>query len=165
MGKSASLYEVNSENFDSLKIDSFSFENQMASDFELFDKNFEGLIFILKKCLPDQSRLLEELFYGTSYLGELTNDPDSVKKIVPYHSQKKVKEFNDLLNSIEKDTFLSNYDSTELNQNEIYPNMWHDDESVDYGFNQIDLGNVFDALCRIFHQAATNNNYILCFIG
>jgi hypothetical protein len=69
------------------------------------------------------------------------------------------------LNNISIVDIHSNYDANELNQNGVYPELWHNDNSTDMAFNERQLSEDLIELKTLIGQATEQNDYILVFIG
>ncbi|MEZ4910290.1 MAG: DUF1877 family protein [Saprospiraceae bacterium] len=177
MGQSATLYQIKERVFEKLADDPSCFKADMAEEYEIFEKNFEGLLFVLSKSIPNESKeIINQIFYPSNYLGESINfdsidfenlEDESVLENEPisYLTPQLVGELKRLLDDINKTDFLSNYSSTELNDNGIYHEIWHDDESPDQVLNKRDIEEGFDLLRNLFNRANEEGNYILAFVG
>jgi hypothetical protein len=177
MGQSATLYEIKEPTFQNIANDPSCFKIDMAERYEIFEKNFDGISFVLAKCVPeDLKEELNQIFYPSDYLGESIDfdsidfenleDPSILEnEPISYLTKEKVVQIKNLLLDINKDEFLIKYSSKELNENGVYPEVWHDDESPNQAFNKRDLEEGFDALRKLFQRAAENGHYILTFVG
>jgi len=175
MSQSATLYLISNSNFEKLKNDSdFS---KMADEYETFEQNFEGLTYILTKALPkDSETLINEIFNPIEFIGEPQDfenidfddfDEDLIfgNKTIYYLSPEKVVLINGLLQPLNDSTIGNLYDSKELNNNGVYPEVWHDDESEDQAFNKRHIIEGVNSLKTIFTKAKDKQYYILSFVG
>ncbi len=177
MGQSATLYRILIDNFENSEKD----KKQMISltkDFVTFEKSFLGLDFILKKGEDERTKeIINSLFnpeveevdwnsidfdsLSNKEENELLNGDDAVCIL----STEKVKEINEILRRLNKEDIASRYDSKELNEHDIYPRVWHNDNSPDKAFNLKNILDDFEQLRNIFKQAEKEGDYILQFIG
>ena len=177
MGQSATLYEIKEDVFKKIAVDPSCFEINMTRHYEVFEKNFEGLLFLLSKSVPIESKdIVKQIFYPLDYLGESIDfgsidignlDEDSIfdNEPISYLTPETINQLKELLNSLEKVDFIRNYNSRELNENGIYPEIWHDDESPDQAFNKRHIMEGFESLQNLFNRASEEGNYILVFVG
>ncbi|WP_231372826.1 DUF1877 family protein [Aureivirga sp. CE67] len=177
MGQCAALYRVKKPVFKQIEGDPSYFKIDMTEENEIFDQNFEGLLFVLAKSVIDEFKeRVIQIFYPSDYVGEgvdyesrnfdnLEDDLIFENKLIRYLAPKFVEELKELLNSIEKVDFMANYDSKELNENGIYPGIWKDDEVPDQAFNKRHLEEGFDSLQNLFNRASVEGDYILAFVG
>lgn len=173
MGQMIVLHEVNSIIVQKLREEPLDFSYKMSESVQEFNKNFDGLIFVLKKVTDqDQHNLLEEIFYpqeSLTNLAEIEFSPNDMENFESWEdpifwiNSQKVIEINELLEKVSKRDLLGNYDAEELNQNQIYPSIWHYDERVNKCFNKRDIEKGFENLCKIFGNSVKNNNSILVF--
>lgn len=172
MGQAISLYEISKEQFDILAQNPSCFEEEMTEQYEVFDQNFEGVLFVLQKTVSDEYKeVIQEVFYPNDSVGE-SIDFDNIKDesifketLISYLPPKRVKFLNEILNNIDKECFLSQYNSTELNENRIYPSVWNDEKASDSAFNKRHLEEDFDSLRFLFNDASSYENYIIMFMG
>jgi hypothetical protein len=179
MGQSATLYRI--DNSDFLKIvdnpNDFEFF-KITKGFEIFDKSFDGLQFVLAKGLDHESkRLIELIFSPTTFIGEeidfskidfdnLPDDIDLEKQPIYYNDPNKVSEICNLLDTISVDAFQNNFDHNELNREGIYPSdIWNDETAYNIAFNVRHMTIEFQNLKAIFKTAKENSEYLLSFVG
>lgn len=180
MGQSATIVEISKSQFIELSKSPDDFKPEMALNSETFEKNFEGVLFLLHKVENNfPSNLVDEIFYPLDFLGESidpqTIDPENPEtwegymemeeKAIPYLTQEKVSKIDAFLSGIEENEFLDQYDPEELNDHQVYPGIWHSDESPNMAFNKKDIGMAFRDLRRIFKAAAENGNIVLVRVG
>ena len=72
MGQSATLYKLPHSDFEKLERDIKGFNIQeLTEQYETFDQNYEGLIYVLSKSESrDTQLLINEIFYPSDYLGD-----------------------------------------------------------------------------------------------
>ena len=171
MGQSATLYEISKATFQEIVKDQSSFRISKAEQYVIFEKNQEGVLFVLAKCVAEEHKeIIQEIFYPNDCIGgSIDGKPIDFLKLkedlIFYLSIEKVIQVNDLVSKISIDDFLSQYDSKELNDHQVYPWNWHDDESPRKVFNKRDIAEAFQALKRLFSQAVENGNYLFSFVG
>ena len=171
MGLSSTLYEVSKSNFAKIKNDTSLFKSDISESYEVFEKNFFGLEFILKKTLDKKyTETIDEIFIPKEYLGELVDIThvdffEIWSRSISYLNPKLIKEINTILNAVSTNQFASNYDSCELNEKGIYPRIWHNDESLNQAFNKRDITNAIERLKSIINRAEKNGSYIFVFSG
>lgn len=179
MSQSATLYPISQESF--AIIEKAKGKNvrpfDYTSEYETFQGTFMGLEFVLSKDRDKATiSLIEEIFNPKKTVGQAdTNNLDfsklsqdeleSLTDFISYLSPEKVEKINNILTKISEQEVADKYNSEELNTNEIYPWCWHDDESEDQAFNKKHLLQDFKLLKDFFNKAASNKNYILCFVG
>lgn len=176
MGQSATLYRVSQSEFDRVsQLDEKQFDHTASKGSVEFLGSFMGLEFILSKD-ADQSvkELISEIFNPKDALSpegyenltwEEKFDAYDTGQVIYYLSPKLISDLNDLLNKISESDIHAKYDSAELNANDIYPNIWHDDESPDKAFNKSDILEGLAGLKTIMKQAALEQDYIFVFAG
>jgi Domain of unknown function (DUF1877) len=76
-----------------------------------------------------------------------------------------ISKLNKLLDTFSEADIQSKYDADELNDNEIYPEVWHNDNSPDQVYNQRHIIEDFTELKTIIKQSNQNNDYIFVFFG
>jgi len=174
MSQSATLYPITPSEFELLKHEAGLDQLQdVSTRAEIFEQNFEGLQFLLAKFFKGNDlTVINEIFSPSEFLGEeidytaieFEDDFDEVEEPLFYVSPEKVKAINALLVTVDDDKFLSLYNADELNANEVYPEIWHNDESDDQAFNKRHLAEGLRYLKQLFNEAAANGNYIFSFI-
>lgn len=176
MGQSSTLYEINKSDFSKIKHNTSLFRPNMAESYEIFEQNFSGIEFILKKVIDKRlTEKINEIFKPKLYLGT----PIDYEKIdftkidfleiedksINYLSPELIKEINSVLGTISTSEFIDKYDSIELNKNGIYPEVWHDDESDDKAFNKRHIAEGIEQLKSVLNRTEKNGNYIFAFSG
>ncbi|NMH28244.1 DUF1877 family protein [Flavobacterium silvaticum] len=176
MSQSVNLYQI-----DAVEFRKFS-ANQEAYDFKfddtnsaVFDQNYEGLNFLLETYFAGEfPESLEEVFYPTEFVGEEIEfdaldfeDPEDFPESTATYFLKPevISHANKILESLDADDVLRLYDADSFNKNDIYPTVWHTNESPDQAFNKRHLAEGFDLLKKTLADADSKGNYILYFIG
>jgi len=147
----------------------------MAEGWVTFDQNFEGLIFLLSKFSPgaDQA-LVHEIFYPGESVGEaiVAIDFDGLDDLsfpendaIGYLNREKIHVVSEFLHRIDKGQLLELYNPEELNGNDVYPSVWHSNESPDQAFNRRHIEEGFDELLQLFDEAVENKSFILVFVN
>ncbi len=174
MSQSATLYRVSKDIFEQLGSGG-EFDTSSAKNYTIFESSFMGLEYILsKKQDISTTKLINEIFNPKQFLGwqEFENLTEEEKfefyesgKLISYLDPIIISKINSFLESISEAEIRAKYDSKELNDNDIYPNCWHDDNSPDLACNLRHILADFLELKIIIKQAATENDYIFVFVG
>ena len=178
MSQSATLYLISNERFELLednpdksKIQALSYGN------ETFEQTHEGVSFLLEKFFKDEDlTLIKEIFEPTEFIGEGLDDDlyeshtiDDIEKFeesaIYYLDPIQIARINVLLTSLDILTVLNSYNSAEFNNNGVYPEVWHDDESEGQAFNKAHLKESLESLVHFFKAAATADDYVLVSVG
>jgi hypothetical protein len=174
MGQAATLYRIGQDQFNRLQNNSAGFTIKMTLDHKTFDQNFEGLIFLLTKVSPSPMHdLIHEIFYPGNSLGDATRfeqgdfDPlsDEFAEPIRYLNTENIRATKLFLDGVDERQLLSMYDSKELNDNGIYPGVWHNDESADQAFNRRHIQEGFQSLKQLFDEAVEEKSIVLVFVG
>ncbi|MFD1293858.1 DUF1877 family protein [Lutibacter holmesii] len=176
MGQSSTLYEIDKLNFEKVKKDTSLFKSDLSKSYTIFEQNFFGLEFILKKTIDKKlTEKIDQIFNPKCYLGEPVDyenidfsqiDFSEIEdNSIYYLNPELIKEINVILNAISNSEFIMNYNSVELNKNRIYPEVWHDDESDDQVFNKKHIAEGIEQLKSILDRAEKSENYIFVFSG
>ncbi len=179
MGLSATLYRIDKSDFEKIIDDPYDFGLfKITKGYEIFEKSFDGLQFVLAKGLDNEKKKLAELiFYPKTFIGEqidfskidFENLPDGFdleRQPVYYNDPGIVSDIYDLLDKISLDKFQNNFDHNELNEADIYPfGIWNDKTDDNIAFNVRDMSIEFQNLKSIFKAAKENNEYLLSYVG
>ena len=147
MGQSATLYRISQDEFDQLRKEPTSFKMEMTLGHKTFEQNFEGLIFLLTKVSSSAMHaLIHEIFYPSESLGKSPGFEQSdfdpladdffFDESISYLNREKILATKFFLDGVDEHQLLSTYNAKELNDNGIYPGVWHNDESADQAFNR-----------------------------
>jgi len=118
MGQSATLYRIDKSDFSKIVDNPNDFGLfKITKGYEIFDKFFDGLQFVLAKVLDSESKnLIELIFSPTTFIGEeidfskidfdnLPDDIDLEKQPIYYNDSTKVSEICNLLDTISLEKF------------------------------------------------------------
>ena len=179
MGQSATLYRIDKTDFPKIieNPDDFGLF-KITKGYEIFEKSFDGLQFVLSKGLDNTNKnLIELIFSPATFVGEeidlskidfenLPDDIDLEKQPIYYNEPTKVSEIYYLLDSISLDKFQKDFDHIELNKYEIYPQgIWNDQTEENIAFNTRHMIIEFQNLKSIFKTANENKEYLLSYVG
>ena len=179
MGQSATLYRIDKADFSKIIDNPNNFGLfEITKGYEIFEKSFDGLQFVLAKGLNAESKnLIELIFRPTTFIGEeidlskidfenLPDDIDLEKQPIYYNEPAKVSEIYELLDTILLDKFQKNFDHIELNSHQIYPmGIWNDKTEENIAFNVRHMTIEFQNLKSIFKTAKENEEYLLSYVG
>jgi hypothetical protein len=179
MSQSATLYRVSQDSLMQLtsSVDKQPFDiSAMAKGYSIFAGTFMGLAFILSKGQnAATAALVSEIFEPKRSLLRAWYDglsPEEQMKfwendgsLMPYLDAASVAAIHDILNNVSEADIKQRYDAQELNDNGIYPDVWHNDNSPDLAYNERHLVEDFKELKSIFNNAYHEKDYILVFVG
>jgi len=178
MSQSATLYLISNERFELLEDNpDKSKVQQLSYGNETFEQTYEGLSFLLEKFFKrDDLTLIREIFTPTEFIGEGLDDDfselhsvDDIEKFeenaIYYLDPEHLSRINILLTSLNITTVLNAYNAAEFNNNGVYPEVWHDDESESKAFNKAHLKESLESLVHFFKAAAATDDYVLVFVG
>lgn len=176
MGLSSTFYEINKTDFNKIKEEISLFKIHESKSFEILEQNNLGIEFILKKSFDSiHHEIIAQIFNPEEFLGDKP-DYNKIKfdeidfseiedKSISFLSPNEISIIDNLLNSISESEIQKKYNSSELNSNGIYPDIWHDDESNDKSFNRRHICEGIKQLKSIFNRAHRKGNYIFVFTG
>jgi len=174
MSQSVNLYQISKNNFEefSKNYEYFNFDFS-ENDSSIFDQNFEGLIYLFSSYYNQQlPESLDKFFYPQNFIGkeidfseiDFDNFEDFPESTSTYFiDPTTIGQVNSILVTIENNKILDFYNADNFNLNDIYPGVWHNDESEDQAFNKKHLEEGLQLLKETIFQANTNENYILFF--
>ena len=177
MSQTATLYRVSQDTFEKLKASSTSrrFDIAAAKNYTTFQGSFMGLEYLLSKGQDQQkTELVSEIFNPKDALGRQEFENLSTEEqfefyesgsFIPYLDTAKVRRINDLLSQVTEADFQASFDTKELNENGIYPKVWHNDDSPTKVFNLRHITEDLAELKSIFQQASTDKDNLLVFVG
>ena len=184
MGQSATLYRIDQSDFTKIIHNPNNFGLfKITKGYEVFEKTFEGLRFVLAKGLDKENKeLVELIFYPKTFidcpeidfenlpdgldLENLPNDFDFGEEPIYYNDPSKVSEISNLLDTISLEKFQSNFDHNELNREDIYPgDIWNNEPEGNIAFNVRYMTIEFQNLKSIFKTAKENGEYLLSYVG
>ncbi|KUJ60736.1 hypothetical protein AR687_17075 [Flavobacteriaceae bacterium CRH] len=174
MSQSVNLYQISKKNFEEFSNNHESFDfNFSENNSSIFDQNFEGLLYLFSTYYDQQlPESLEKLFFPKDFIGKdidfneidfdnIEDFPESTS--ISFINPTTISEVNTFLHTIENDKILASYNADDFNLNNIYPGVWHNDESEDQAFNKRHLAEGLQLLKETISQASNNENYILFF--
>jgi len=151
------------------------FDIAYAKSHATFQGSIMGLEYILSKGQDDStSELVREIFNPKQLLGgqdlnSLTPEEQLAfyesGRFISYLDKTAISKLNDFLDKVSEVDIHSQYNATELNNNGIYPEIWHDDNSPGQAYNKRQILDDLKELKTIFNQAAKQGDYILVFIA
>jgi Domain of unknown function (DUF1877) len=179
MSQSATLYRISQDSFNELRnLDIKEDPNigAMAKDYSLFQGSFIGLAYILSKGRNTATtELVNEIFNPTQSLrGEYFEGLTEEEKLeffekggdfIQFLDIDIVSKINSLLRNISEEDIRSRYDARQLNDNGIYPEVWHNDNSPNQAYNERHIVEDFKELKSIIDKADNDKDYILVFVG
>jgi Domain of unknown function (DUF1877) len=175
MGMILNIIEIDSEDFQKYNGNPLEFNYDAALSSISLEKNYDGIRYLLNKYDFEGIELLgDKIINPHEVLGgpidfdsldlENYDDLDKILDQISFISNTDVKMLNSYLKDIDKTKLLDLYHSKELNTNDIYPAIWHDDESEDLGYNRRHIENGFDRLFELYAKVANNSNFICLII-
>ena len=177
MSQSATLYRISQDIFKELdKPDNKQkFDINSAKSYSIFQGSFMALEYILSKGQDDSTtELVNEIFNPKNSLGgqELESlAPEEQFEFyesglyIPYLDTSTISKLHDFIVNISQTDIQSKYDSKELNDDGIYPQVWHNDNSPDQAYNERHILEDFEELKSIITQANAERDYIFVFVG
>lgn len=177
MSQSATLYRISQAIFTQLESpnDKPKFEINTAKSYVTFQGSFMGLEYVLSKGQDvSTTALVSEIFNPTQSLGgqefeSLTPEEQfefyESGLFIPYLDTLIISKLNDFISNVSQTDISSKYDAEELNENRIYPEVWHNDNSADKAYNERHILEGLEELKKIIREANMENDYILVFIG
>jgi len=177
MSQSVTLYRILKTDFEENRSDQQQLIS-LAKGFATFEQSFLGLDFVLKKGEDDSTqKVLDEIFNPVS-TGENGTEPnfDNLndeelddlfleENLFSHLPTDKVRAINSKLEKLTKEDIAARFNPEELNENDIYPSVWHSDNSPEQAFNSKHILEDFEQLKSLFSQASEKKEYILQFIG
>jgi Domain of unknown function (DUF1877) len=178
MSQAAILYRISNENFtqlEKLKVKNNYDFNAHSKDAIFFAGSFMAIEFILSKGQePLVIELIKEVFSPKKYLGginfsEATTDEEiehllqNSDILIPYLEISTISKINSFLNYVSEVDIHVKYSAKELNDNGIYPWVWHDDDQSNMIYNKRQILEDLKELKAIFRRAYEEKDYILVF--
>lgn len=177
MSQSATLYRISEDDFLQLKnLEDRRNPNIIAKSDANFQGSFcGGIEFVLSKGRDKTIvELINQIFAPGKGLGQEEFDSLPIEgkfdliesgNYIPYHDHIVITNINNFLVNISENTVHENYNSKELNEKNIYPCIWHDDESPDKAYNKRHIIEDVLQLKNIFQEAYNEKDYILVYTG
>jgi hypothetical protein len=121
------------------------------------DKSWEGILFLLTgQNLENYNHPLARTLFSGQFIDE---DQDLGYGPAQYLTPDQVKEVNAEISRITIDEISKNYDPKEMSELEIYPNIWDEEDNLEY------LTDYFKTVQEIYLKAAQNNEAIITFLN
>jgi Domain of unknown function (DUF1877) len=177
MSQSATFYRVSQDTFRQLENSNNKqhFDISSAKDYTTLQGSFMALEYILSKAQDLSAiELINELFDPKQSLDGPDLESLTLEKkmefyenggVIHYLDNATISKLSGLLDKFSELDIHSKYDSDELNNNRIYPEVWHNDNSPDQAYNERHILDDFVQLKKIIKQAADDIDYILVFVG
>ena len=177
MSQSATLYRVSEDTFKQLEQlgNKRRLNTDSTKSYTTFQGSFMGLEFILSKGQdPLAAELINQIFNPKQSLGEqefgnLTPEEQfeyyESGSLIPYLERDTISKLDDFLTEVSDAYIHLNYDAQEFNDNGIYPEVWHNDNSPNQGYNERELLENLTELKNIIREAKQEKDYILVFVG
>jgi hypothetical protein len=178
MSQSTTIYKITKELFEELKNSEnrtdFKIHNR-TKDYYTFQNSFTGIEFLINKNKSVKDiKILNQIFNPTEYLGDFDfENPDFDEMMdfmesgnyFPYISKEKLVEISKLLSEITESEIKDKYNASELNENDIYPSEWSEENSEGQSNNINHLIEDFLELKKIITQASKEEKYLLICSG
>jgi len=177
MSQSATFYRVSQNTFKQLEItdNKQPFDVSSAKEYTTLQGSFMALEYILSKAQDASAiKLINELFNPRQSLGDPDLESLTLEEqmefyenggAIHYLNYANVSKLSGLFDKFSKADIHSKYDSKELNENRIYPEVWHNDNSPDQAYNERHILDDFEQLKKIIKRASDDCDYILVFVG
>ena len=177
MSQSATLYRVSQEIFKQLnKPDNKQeFDINSAKSYSTFQGTFIALVYIL--CKGQEKAITElicEIFNPKHALGKQEFDSLTGEeqfefyysgRFIPYLDLPTISKLNDFIATVSQTDIHLKYDAKEFNENDIYPEVWHNDNSPDQAYNERHILEDFEKLKTIIIQADQEKDFIFVYVG
>jgi Domain of unknown function (DUF1877) len=184
MSQSATLYRVSHETF--LKLETSKERGKfnipaISKSYSTFQGSFMGLEFVLSKGQKKETAdLIAQIFNPAQTIGmrgpqemDQINEEEMLAflqsyesgEIIYYLDSETVSQINSFLKTQPVDQVIARYDSSELNKNGIYPEIWTASNSRDIAYNEFDITEGLAELKKIFEAADLDQDSILVFVG
>ncbi len=137
-------------------------ENDNFNDENLIDidKSWEGIFYVLTGKpiaeIENASTPLSWILYGPK---EIDSDQDLGYGPATYTTIEQTKEINLALQVITEESIKENYDGKKMNQDGVYPEVWEEEESMNY------LIENFNLLKDFYTKAANENEAVIVFVN
>lgn len=176
MSQSTTLFRISPDTFGQLlKSESPQFDIASAKSHAIFQGSFMGLEYILSKGQDASTiELVREIFnprlsLGGQDLSSLTPEEQlefyESEDSISYLDTTSISKLNAFLEKVSETDIQSKYDAQELNDNGIYPEVWHNDNSPDQAYNLRHILEDLEELKAIVNQADKQGDFIFVFVG
>jgi hypothetical protein len=167
MGMIGNYLRVTKDELENYLADSTLLENRVYDDETLNDKNlididksWEGLFFLLTgKALAKAEDASIPLLWILTPPQEIDPDQDMGYGPATYTTIEQTKEVNNALNKVSVDELKDKYNGKLMMEMGIYPEVWDDDESLEY------LIENFNTMRDFYNKAVADNQAVIIFIN
>jgi hypothetical protein len=171
MSMIATIYRIPEEVFENLV--AWNWEDTKST--EAFVSSFMGLEYLLAVGADEQAfPLYQSIFNPTLFVGppgwqSLSFEQQMAlyaeRKMIFYLDPARIAAIDRLLENITEGQFRERFNAEELNENDVYPKAWNDDQGEDAAFNLNHLLQDLAKLKRIFRAAAAEGDYLVVYTG
>ena len=178
MSQSTTIYSISKVIFDELKNSENRIEvkiHNRTKDYYTFQNTFKGIEFLLMKDKSEITKnILNQIFNPTEHLGNFDFENANFEQMFnfmnsgnyfPYLTKEKIIEINRIISDISESEMKNNYNATELNENDIFPNEWTNENREGESNNSQSLIEDFLELKKIIAKATKEENYLLICSG
>jgi len=121
------------------------------------DKAWDGIIFLLTgQNLENSNHPLTAVLFSGQFIDE---EQDLGYGPGQYLTPEQVKELNDKISSITTVELNKKYDAKRMTELEVYPNVWENDDEVNY------LTGYFQTIQEVFAEASKKDEAIITFLN
>jgi len=164
MGMVGNLLRVTSSELEEYLQDSSLLENRVYDDeaeedpnLVDIDKSWEGILFLLTgQNLENADHPLSRVLFSGQLIDE---DQDLGYGPAQYLTSDQVKEVNAEISKITISELSKNYNPDKMSELEIYPNIWDEEESLEY------LTDYFQTVQEVYSEAARKNEAVITFLN
>ena len=178
MSQSTTIYSISKKLFEELKNSENRSELKIyntTKNYHTFQNSFMGIEFVIKKNKTEQDKnILNQIFNPTEFLGDFDFENSDIEEMLdfmesgnyfPYLCSEKLIEIDKILTEITELDIRNNYNANELNENEIYPNLWNNESDKGESCDVNLLIEDFIKLKNIIKEARSTENYLLICSG
>jgi len=176
MGMSLIYNQISKEAFTTIQQKTLDNEfvevSKYSKDCFYIEKSFEGLQFVFVKGLGEEVR---KAFRGSrticpvDFTAKKFRDLDVDEQFEIYYKTPQISFFSPddiiklalLFSKIEGDFIDKFYNSNELNDNRVYPEIWHDDNSENQVYNARDLSQNSEGMITFFSKVQSDGDYVI----
>lgn len=147
---------------DSSKLEDRVYREVSTEDHNLIDldKAWEGLFFLLTGAsLSTIEQAKEPLSLILNTTLEIDSEQDMGYGPAMYNTMEQVKEISAALDIISTDDLYNRYDGKKMNALGVYPQIWDEEESIEY------LIEKFDILKALYNDAVSQGQSVIFFIN
>ncbi|WP_222707254.1 YfbM family protein [Pontibacter qinzhouensis] len=144
---------------DSSLLENRVYDDEAEEDSNLvdIDKSWEGILFLLTgQNLENSDHPLARALFSGQFIDK---DQDLGYGPAQYLTPGQVKEVNAEISKLTIDEISKNYDPKKMSELDIYPNIWNEEESLEY------LTDYFRTLQEVYLKAAQYNQAVITFLN